>query len=46
MFEDMDNLDGQLLASFSGSLFDWSRVWEITSSESLPLFISSLLSCI
>ena len=46
MFEDMDSSDGQLLASFNGSLFDWSQAWEITSSESLPLFISSLLSCI
>ena len=33
----------QLLASFSGSLFDWSRAWELTTSDSLPIFFSSLL---
>ena len=42
-FEDMDKSDDQLFASFSGSLFDWSRAWELTSSDSLPLFLSSLL---
>ncbi|XP_050249419.1 uncharacterized protein LOC126696758 [Quercus robur] len=42
-FEDLDSSDDQLLASFSGSLFDWSRGWEITSSESLPVLLSSLL---
>ena len=31
------------IASFSGSLFDWSRAWGLTSSDSLPLFLSSLL---
>ena len=31
-FEDMDSSDDQLLASFSGSLFDWSRAWGLTSS--------------
>ena len=44
-FENMDSLDNQLIASFSGSLFDWSRAWRLTSSESLPMFISSLLFC-
>ena len=42
-FEDMDNLDDQLLASFSVSLFDWFRVWGLTSSDSLPSFLNSLL---
>ena len=42
-FEDMDSSDDQLLASFSGSLFDWSRAWRLTSSDFLPSFLSSLL---
>ena len=39
----MESSDDQLLASFSGSLFDQSRAWGLTSSDSLPLFLSSLL---
>ena len=31
-----------MLALFSGSLFDWARAWGLTSSDSLPLFLSSL----
>ena len=42
MFEDWDGSEDQLLAIFSGSLFDWARAWGLTSSESLPLFLSSL----
>ena len=42
-FEDMESSDDQLLAFISGSLFDWSRAWGLTSSDSLPLFLSSLL---
>ena len=42
-FEDMESSDDQLLPSFSGFLFDWSRTWGLTSSDSLPLFLSSLL---
>ena len=42
-FEDTDRFDDQLLASFSGSLFDQSRAWRLTSSNSLSLFLSSLL---
>ena len=42
-FEDMDSLEDQLLASFNGTLFDWSRTWRLTSSDSLPIFLSSLL---
>ena len=43
--EDLDKSDDQLLALFSSSLFDWARAWELTSSDSLPLFLSSLLLC-
>ena len=42
-FEDMDSSGDQLLASFSGILFDWSRAWRLTSSDSFPMFLSSLL---
>ena len=42
-FEDMNSSDDQLLATFSGSLFDQSRTWGLTSSNSLPSFLSSLL---
>ena len=42
-FEDMDSLEDQLLASFNGTLFDWSGTWRLTSSDSLPIFLSSLL---
>ena len=56
-FEDLDRSDDQLLALFFGSLFDWARArarawawawawaWGLTSSDSLPLFLSSLLLC-
>lgn len=40
-FDEMEHLQGQLLA-----LFDWSCAWRLTSSDSLSLFIVSLLSCI
>ena len=42
-FEDMESSDDQLLASFSGSFFAWSRAWGLISSDSLPMFLSSLL---
>ena len=42
-FEDMESSNDQLLASFSGSLFDWSRTQGLTSSDSLPMFLISLL---
>ena len=45
-FEDLDRSDDQLLALFSGSLYDWARAWGLTSSDSLPLFLSSLHLCI
>ena len=41
-FEDLDSTSDQLLASFSGTLFDWSRAWRLTTSDSLPSFLSSL----
>ena len=41
-FEDLDRSKDQLLALFFGSLFDWARAWGLTSSDSLPLFLSSL----
>ena len=44
-FEDVDSSDDQLLASFSGYWFDCSRTWGLTSCDSIPLFISSLLFC-
>ena len=44
-FEDLDRPNDQLLASFTGSLFDWSRAWRLISRESLPLFLSSLFLC-
>ena len=46
MFEDLDRFEDQLLALFFGSLFDWVRAWGLTSSDSIPLFLSSLLLCI
>ena len=44
-FEDLDRSDDHLPASFIGSFFDWSRTWGLTSSLSLPLFLSSLFLC-
>ena len=41
-FEDLDRSEDQMLAFFFGSLFDWARAWGFTSSDSLPLFLSSL----
>ena len=41
-FEDLDSSSDQMLASFSGTLFDWSRAWGLTSSDSLPSFLCSL----
>ena len=36
-FEDMDGSGDQLLAFFSGSLFDRSQAWGLASSYSSPL---------
>ena len=43
--EDLDRSDDKLLALFIGSLHDCSRAWGFTSSDSLPLFLSSLFLC-
>ena len=40
-FEDLDRFEDQMLALFSSFLFDWARAWGLTSSDSLPLFLSS-----
>ena len=42
-FEDRDKSNDQLLAYFSCSLFYYSRAWGLTSSDSIPMFLSSLL---
>ena len=44
-FEDLDSSGDQMLASFSGTLFDWSRAWGLMTSDSLPSFLSSLSLC-
>ena len=41
-FEDLDSSDDLMLASFSGTLFDWSQAWGLTINDSLPSFLSSL----
>ena len=41
-FENLDSTGDQLPASFSETLFDWSRAWELTTSDSLPSFLISL----
>ena len=33
-FEDLDGSQDQMLASFSGTLFDWSRAWGLMTSDS------------
>ena len=40
----MSHIRDQLLESFSGLLFDWSKVWGFTSETSLPEFVASLCS--
>ena len=44
-FEDLDSSSDQMLASFSGTLFDWSRAWGLMTSDSLPSFLSSPSLC-
>ena len=41
-FENLDSSIDQLFSFFSGSLFNWSRAWGLTSSDSLPSFLCSL----
>ena len=44
-FKNIDKSDDHLLACFTGSLYDWAKAWELTSNDSLPLFLSSLFLC-
>ena len=44
-FEDLGSTRDQLLASFVGTLFNWSCAWGFTSRESIPMFIESLSFC-
>lgn len=43
-FEHVESSGDQLLASFVGTSYDWSQIWELTSSDSLPNFIDSSYS--
>lgn len=38
----MESSGDQLLASFVGTSYNWSRIWGLTSSDFLPIFIDSL----
>lgn len=38
-FEDVESSGNQLFAMFIGTLFDWSQVWRLTSSDLLQMFI-------
>ena len=40
-FEDVESFENQLLTSFISTLFDWSWVQGLTSSDSLPTYIDS-----
>ena len=44
-FENLDSSSDQMLASFSGTFFYWSRAWGLTTSDSLSSFLSSLYLC-
>lgn len=41
-FKDVESSGDQLLASFVGTSYNWSRIWGLTSSDFLPIFIDSL----
>ena len=45
IFKDMKLTEGQLLALFAGTLFNWSYAWGFISRDSIPLFLDSLSSC-
>ena len=34
IFEELERSRDQVIASFAGTLFDWSRTWEFTSGDS------------
>ena len=44
-FKDVESSWLPLFAFFVGTLFDWSSAWELTSSDSLLMFVGSLLAC-
>ena len=44
-FENLDSSSDQMLASFSGTFFYWSRAWGLTTNDSLSSFLSSLYLC-
>ena len=41
-FENIDHSVGRIIENFFGSLFDWARVWGLTSSSSVGDFLESL----
>ena len=45
IFKDMKLAEGQLLALFAGTLFNWSYAWGFISRDSIPLILDSLSSC-
>ena len=42
-FKNIESLVGKIIEDFFGSLFDWSRVWGLTSSSSEGDFLESLV---
>jgi hypothetical protein len=42
IFEDEEHSKSKLEEIFFGLLFDWARVWGLTSEISLPAFVVSL----
>lgn len=45
-FEDMESTRTQLLASFTASLYEWSRTWGFTTSHSVVFYMRSHYHCI
>jgi hypothetical protein len=41
-FEDLDNPLEKIIELFTGSLFDWSRAWGFSLTQSLGTFLESL----
>ena len=44
--KDLEHSEAQLKELFARTLFDCSHAWGLTSSDSIPLFLDSLFSCI
>lgn len=42
VIKDLKHSGDQLIALFVGTLFDWSRAWGLTSSDSIPMFINTI----